>query len=169
MNRLARPGIGPLPALALAGGLLLLGCAPPRAAPASAPAAVAAEIRAALDRFNAASARGDLAAVLAGFDDRADILVVGSDKGEVYQGRAAMAGWLGKLYQGTGFGWQMDRVDLGHHGDTAWVFVEGRMVLRDLASGKVRGTTPYRFTGVLVKQGGAWTWRLFHGSVPGGH
>lgn len=181
MNRQARPWTGSMGTLSLAGILLLLGGAPaqaapqatpqaaPEAAPPAAPGAVQAEIRGALDRFNEASARGDLAAVMASFDDRADVLLVGSDKGEVYLGRAAMEGWLGKLYKGTGFGWQMDRVDLGHHGGTAWVFVEGKMVLRDLPSGKVRGTTPYRFTGVLVKKGEAWIWRLFHGSVPGGH
>lgn len=33
-------------------------------------------------------------------------------------------------------------------------------------SGQVRGTTPSRFTGVLVERGGGWLWRLFDGSVP---
>lgn len=59
----------------------------------------------------------------------------------------------------------MDRVEISVNGDTAWVFVEGSMTVKAV-SGQVRGTTPYRFTGVLVERGGGWLWRLFDGSVP---
>jgi ketosteroid isomerase-like protein len=119
------------------------------------PAEVKSEVRQALQRWNDLAGAGDLAAFMSQFDDGADLLVVGSDKGEVFQGRAAIEGWLGKLLAGNRFGWQMDRVDIDANGDTAWAFVEGSMTVRAL-SGKVRGTTPYRFTAVLVKRGDRW-------------
>jgi ketosteroid isomerase-like protein len=129
---------------------------------------VQAEIRRALDQFNDAAGQGNVAACLALFDENADILMVGSDRGEVFKGRSAMAQWLGKLMVKNRFGWRMDRVDISHHRETAWAFVEGTMILKD-EFGKVRGSTPYRFSAVLVKRGDGWAWRLFHGSVPGGH
>jgi ketosteroid isomerase-like protein len=143
--------------------LLVAGCAAPR----TEPAALQAEVRRALDQFNETSGRGDLQGVLALFDDQADILLVGSDKGEVYKGRAAMEGWLGALYRGNGFNWQMDRVEISGHGDTAWAFVEGKMSVREKATGKLRFSSPYRFSAVLVRRGSGWAWRLFHGSAPG--
>lgn len=144
--------------------LFALGCATPRAVPAQ--AQVDAEVRRALEQFNAAAATGDVKACLALFEDRADILMVGSDKGEVFKGPAAMEGWLGALMRGNRFSWEMDRVDISHHGDTAWAFVEGRMVVKDPA-GKLRFKAPYRFSAVLVRRGQGWAWRLFHGSGAG--
>ena len=144
--------------------LLALGCAAPGTVPSS--ATVDVEVRQALEQFNTAAAAGDVKACLALFEDRADILLVGSDKGEVFKGPAALEGWLGGLMRGNRFSWEMDRVDLSHHGDTAWAFVEGRMVVKDPA-GKLRFKAPYRFTAVLVRRGQGWAWRLFHGSAPG--
>jgi ketosteroid isomerase-like protein len=145
----------------------LLGCATPHSLPLPATEVVNAEVRQTLDQFNTLAGRGDLAAVLALFDDQADILLVGSDKGEVFKGRAAMEGWLGSLFKSSGFSWQMDRVDISHHGETAWAFVEGRMNVSSLTTGKLRFSAPYRFSAVLVKRGNRWVWRLFHGSAPG--
>ena len=104
---------------------------------------------------------------MAQFDDNAEIMLVGSDKGEVFKGRAAMEGWLASLYRTSGFGWQMDRVEISHHGETAWAFVEGKMNVYSKATGKLRFSTPYRFSAVLVKRGDRWVWRLFHGAAPG--
>ena len=147
--------------------MALIGCA---SQPADAPPSsevVHAEIRRALDQFSEISGRGDVTAFMAQFDDRADIMLVGSDTGEVFKGRAAMEGWLAKLYKSSGFNWQMDRVDISHHGETAWVFVEGKMNVRNKATGKLQFSAPYRFSAVLVKRGDRWAWRLFHGSAPG--
>lgn len=167
MNLRNRPWTKSMAACCMAAIFSLSGCTPPQ--PLSPPSAeqVPVEVRRALDHFSEVSGRGDLAAVLALFDDRADILLVGSDKGEVYQGRPAMQAWLGQLYQASGFSWQMDRVEISHHGETAWLFVEGKMNVRDKSNGKLRFSAPYRFTGVLVKRGDRWLWRLFHGSAPG--
>jgi ketosteroid isomerase-like protein len=169
MNRTV---MGSVAALGATGLLLLAGCAASRpvtsASTSASLDAVEAQVREALQRFNAAAAAGDLAAVMAQFDDRDDLLLAGSDKGEVFKGRAAMEGWLGRLLKQSRFSWQMDRVEVSHAGDTAWAFVDGSMTVTD-AAGKVRGTTPYRIAAVLVKRGGVWRWRLFDGSVPGGH
>jgi len=152
----------------LAALLCLVGCASPRADPPVSAELVRVEVRQALEKFSDIAGRGKLAEFMSQFDDGADILLVGSDKGEVFKGRAAMEGWLGRLLASNRFSWQMDRVDIGHQHETAWAFVEGKMIVKDVA-GKVQGTTPYRFTAVLVKKEDGWAWRLFHGSVPAGH
>jgi ketosteroid isomerase-like protein len=147
--------------------LFLAGCASTRQPPTPPSDAVHAQITSALERWNADAGRGDLAAFMSQFDDAADILLVGSDKGEVFKGRAQIEGWLGKLMKKNRFSWRMDRVDISFSGDAAWVFVDGAMIVRNDA-GKVLVTTPYRFSGVLVKRGDGWAWRLFNGSVPAG-
>lgn len=150
----------------LPAALLLLGCAAPKPLPRPSAATVEAEVRRALAQFDAAAAAGDVKGCLALFEERADILLVGSDKGEVFKGPAAMEGWLAALLRGNRFSWEMDRVDISHNGDTAWAFVEGRMVVKDPA-GRLRFKAPYRFSAVLVRRGDGWAWRLFHGSAPG--
>ncbi len=146
--------------------LLLGGCATAR--PPSTPSSDASrqEIRVALQRWNDATSRGDLDAFMAQLDDGAEVLVVGSDKGEVFSGTKAIAGWLGKMFVHNRFAWDVDGALVGVDGDSAWVFVDGAMTVRDPA-GKLRGKVPYRFSGVLARRGGVWRWRLFHGSVPG--
>jgi ketosteroid isomerase-like protein len=143
----------------------ILGCVSPRTVSPSSTEVVQTEIRQALEKFSGLASRGDMAAFMSQFDDRADILLVGSDKGEVFKGRAAMEGWLRLLLKGNRFSWQMDRVDISHHGETAWAFVEGKMVVKDTV-GKLRFSAPYRFSAVMVKRGDGWVWRLFHGSAP---
>jgi ketosteroid isomerase-like protein len=146
-------------AMAAAG---LVGCASARPAARAAPED---ELRIALARWNDAATRGDLPAFMAQFDDAPDLLLVGSDKGEVFRGRAAIEGWLSRLFKGARFSWTIDRADVGGSGDVAWVFVEGAMNVSDKA-GKPRGSTPYRFSGVLVRRDGGWAWRQWHGSIP---
>ena len=165
MTRNARHPLEPAAASGLAVLLLCAGCAAPRTVPAASDSSVQAEIRQALADFNDAGGKGDLARVMSLFDADPDILMVGSDKGEVFKGRAAMEGWLRALLTGNRFSWRMDRVDISHHGDTAWAFVEGAMMVSNPA-GKVWKTTPYRFTAVLVRRGEGWAWRVFQGSVP---
>lgn len=145
----------------------VVACRPPSAVRQPSPELVQAEVRKAIDNFSETSSRGDLAGVMAKFDDQADILLVGSDKGEIYKGRAAMESWLGRLYKSSGFGWQMDRVDISQNGNTAWAFVEGRMNVSNKATGEPRFSAPYRFSVVLVKRGNDWVLRFFHGSAPG--
>jgi len=157
-------GTGFLPALFL---LVIPGCHSPNPVPSVSPEAVRKEVRLELEQFNQLSRDSDLKGVLARFDDQADIVLVGSDKGEVFKGRAEMEGWLGKLYKFSGFSWKMDRIEISNNGATAWVFVEGMAVVTKRDTGALRFTAPYRFSAVLVKRGESWKWRLFHGSAPG--
>ncbi len=144
----------------------LLGCRPVSTSSPTSSEAGQAEIRRALDAFNEASGRGDLAGVMATFDEQADILLVGSDTGEVYKGRDATEAQLGRWYKSSGFSWQMDRVEISRSGDTAWAFVEGKMKVTSKATGQLRFSAPYRFSVVFVNRGGRWLLHLFHGSAP---
>jgi ketosteroid isomerase-like protein len=146
----------------------IIGCVSPRTAPSRPPEVVQAEVRRAIDQFSETAGRADLAGLLALFDANADIMVVGSDKGEVFKGRAAIEGWVAALFKSNAFSWQMDRVDISHNGDTAWAFVDGRMNVSNKTTGQLRLSSPYRFSAVLVKRGDRWVWRLFHGSAPKG-
>jgi ketosteroid isomerase-like protein len=143
----------------------LIGCGSPRTVPAAPVAVVDSDIRKALERFSELAGRGDVQLFLSQFDKEADIMMVGSGNTQVFKGRAALEAWLGQVFSEMRISFEMNRVDISHHGDTAWAFVEGTETARDL-SGKVLGINPYRFTAVLVKRGDVWVWRLFHGSTP---
>jgi ketosteroid isomerase-like protein len=126
-----------------------------------------AAIRATLSTLNEVMARRDAPALMALFDDDDDILLVGSDTGEVYHGRIAVAGFI-KALCGLPFVFSFETPDvtIRQEGRSAWVFVNGTMVhTRD--NGQVT-RRPYRFSVAMVKRGQAWRWQLFHGSVPGG-
>ncbi len=156
-----------LAAAVLLGALGLPACASTRSASAPATDAERAQVRQALQVFNDAAARGDVPGLMAQFDPDAQVLLVGSDRGEIFQGRAAIEAWLTRLLAKNRFSWQMDRVDVDLNGDTAWAFVDATVTIR-APDGKVRFTGPYRFAAVLVRRGDAWAWRMFHGSVPRG-
>ena len=99
------------------------------------------------------------------FDDSDQILLAGSDNGEIYRGKPAIRTWLASLFEHNRFSWDLSRADIDSNGNTAWVFVDGTMTVVD-DTGAVVKKAPYRFAGVLVKRGGAWKWRMFDGSVP---
>ena len=124
------------------------------------------EITNVLKDWNAAAKSSDLEKSMSLFDDSENILLVGSDSGEVFKGKEQIRGWLSQLYSVAGFSWEMDRIDIDYNENTAWVFVEGRMVV-EFKNGKMK-KPPYRFTGIMVKKGNEWKWRLFNGSNPRG-
>jgi len=124
------------------------------------------EILAALEAWNDAAKNRDLARFMALYDQAPDIMLIGSDKGEIFKGKDAIEGWLKGLFGFAGFSWQMDRLDIDSHGDTAWVFADGFMIVNNDRGQE--GKKPYRFTGILVKKHGTWKWRLFNGSIPAG-
>jgi len=124
------------------------------------------EITNVLKDWNAAAKSSDLEKSMSLFDDSENILLIGSDSGEVFKGKEQIRGWLSQLYSVAGFSWEMDRIDIDYNENTAWVFVEGRMVV-EFKNGKMK-KPPYRFTGIMVKKGNDWKWRLFNGSNPRG-
>lgn len=129
--------------------------------------AVNGEIRAALQTWNQMAIGRNTESFMALYDQSADMLMVGSDSGEIFRGKAQIGKWLGMLFKHNSFSWEMNILDIDHYGKTAWVFMDGFMVVKNEA-GRTR-RTPYRFTGVLVRKKKVWKWRLFHGSVPAGH
>ena len=87
------------------------------------------EITNVLKDWNDAAKSSDLEKSMSLFDDSENILLVGSDSGEVFKGKEQIRGWLSQLYIVAGFSWEMDRIDIDYNENTAWVFVEGRMVV----------------------------------------
>jgi ketosteroid isomerase-like protein len=130
-------------------------------------AAIKKEITATLETWNNMAKSRDANHFMELFDDSEDILVVGSDSGEVYKGNVQIEGWVKMLFAHRSFSWEMNRVGIDHNGNTAWVFMDGSMIVTN-DKGKT-AKFPYRFTGILVKIKNTWKWRLFDGSVPGGH
>jgi ketosteroid isomerase-like protein len=122
-----------------------------------------AQVLAALDRLGAALGARD-----PGFADLfapvADVRLIGSEKGEVAEGRAAIAALADALFRlPVRLGWQWRRRDVSVAGDIAWLFAEGDVVIAG-ADGERR--RPYRLTGVLQRFGDDWRWRQFHGAEP---
>jgi ketosteroid isomerase-like protein len=120
----------------------LAGCALPRLDATG--ESTEADLRSTISRFRDLSGQGDLEGVMAQFDDGAEFILIGSDKGEVFKGREAVRAWLGTLCKANGFSWEIERIEIGRHEDTAWAFVEGKMVVRAKRTGEVRLSTPYR-------------------------
>lgn len=124
------------------------------------------EITDALRVWNETAHKSDLAGFMNLFDDTENIMLVGSDSGEIYKGKAEISKWLGGLFRNNSFIWEMKRVDIDSYKKTAWVFVDGAMVVTSRKGNQF--TVPYRFSGVLVKRKDGWKWRIFNGSIPRG-
>lgn len=123
-------------------------------------------VAATLNALNSSLAGRDLPAFMALFEDSDDIVLIGSDVGEVFKGRAAVAGFLKQLFALPFlFSFDMPEMTIRRDANMAWVFVDGAMVHAG-ADGATR-RMPYRFAIVMVKRGSAWRWQLFNGAVPG--
>ena len=130
-------------------------------------AGIKKEITAALELWNSSAKDRDVSHFMDLFDNNEAIMAVGSDSGEVFKGREQIETWMKMLFAHRSFSWEMKRVDIDHNGNTAWVFMDGYMIVTN-DKGKT-AKFPYRFTGILVKVNNTWKWRLFDGSAPGGH
>ena len=122
------------------------------------------EITEALNLWNTACKNANLEQVMSMFDNADNIMVVGSADGEISKGKEEINKWLGQLFGFAGFSWEMNRIDIDNNRKTAWVFMDGKMIVSFHKGGQK--ITPYRFTGIMVKKKGVWKWRLFDGSVP---
>jgi ketosteroid isomerase-like protein len=125
---------------------------------------VKSEITEALKTWNAACKNANTDLVMSMLDKTEGLMVVGSAEGEINKGKDEVKEWLDQLFGFAGFSWEMNRIDIDSNGKTAWVFVDGKMIVEFHKGGKK--VTPYRFTGIMVKKNGIWKWRLFDGSVP---
>ena len=100
------------------------------------------------------------------FVDDPDVLIVGSEASEIEIGREQIAQMVKALSAGPAVRFNWTQTRSGSHGDVAWLFASGDVVVTD------HGTdtrVPYRLTGVLERRNGAWKWRQFHGSEPAVH
>jgi len=122
------------------------------------------EITKTLEIWNTACKNSNLEQVMSMFDDTDTIMVVGSTNGEISKGKEEISKWLSQLFGFAGFSWEMNRVDIDNNGKTAWVFIDGKMIVNFHKGGQ--RITPYRFTGIMIKKNGVWKWKLFDGSVP---
>ncbi len=125
---------------------------------------VNAEISEVLNLWNSAAKNSNTDQALSLFDETDNIMLVGSDSGEVFKGKDQIRGWLNRLFKHNSFSWEMNRIDIDSFENTAWVFMDGFMVVSN-DKGKTR-KVPYRFTGIMVKKDNTWKWRLFNGSAP---
>ena len=153
--------------LALATALgLTAGCASrSQFSQASARASDEAAVRATLTRMNDALAKRDVAGFLALFDDSDAIMVVGSNVGEVCQGRKGVQGFIAWIYsQKFTFAFDLKNLTVHQEGDFAWVYQDGHML--HVHPDGTSKAIPYRFALTMVKRGGQWRWQLFHGSIP---
>jgi ketosteroid isomerase-like protein len=130
-------------------------------------AAFKKEITSSLELWNNLAKNRDVTHFMDLLDNTEEIMVVGSDSGEVFKGKEQIKSWMKILFAHRSFSWEMNRVDIDHNGNTAWVFMDGYMIVTN-DKGKT-AKFPYRFTGILVKVKNIWKWRLFDGAVPGGH
>ncbi|MEI8007101.1 MAG: nuclear transport factor 2 family protein [Bacteroidota bacterium] len=130
-------------------------------------ASIKKEITAALELWNSSAKKRDVSHFMDLFDNSEVIIAVGSDSGEVFKGREQIETWMKTLFAHRSFSWDLKRVDIDHNGNTAWVFMDGYMIVTNDKGKTVK--FPYRFTGILVKVKNTWKWRLFDGAVPGGH
>jgi hypothetical protein len=119
--------------------------------------------RDAIERASTLLAHKDLSLVN-DFADDGDAVLIGSGAGELAIGRAQIEQQLKAIYAApvmVRFEWRQTRS--ASKGDVGWVFAEGDVVIT--ADGKDT-RLPYRLTGVLDRNNGAWKWRQFHGSQP---
>ena len=98
------------------------------------------------------------------FDSTSDVMLIGSDSSEVLVGREQIAAFLKTmLSQPFTLSWEIKKIDVFHHQQTAWAYADGALLVTEKAN-----TTrlPYRFVVVLAERNKEWKWKLYHGSEP---
>ena len=122
-----------------------------------------AEVSTALTRLNELLATRNRA-IVDEFAAMPDVMLLGSDPGEVAVGRGNMVALFDAVFAlPFQISWDWAQTRVSSEGDIAWVFAEGDVVMKG-ADGETR--KPYRMTGVLQRLDGEWKWRQFHGSEP---
>jgi ketosteroid isomerase-like protein len=120
-------------------------------------------VRAVLERFFHLVSRRDRR-VLAEFAPGDDVLLVGSDEGEIASGPQEIEEFFSRiLARPSTFSWKSRRIHVSQAGDIAWFFAEGQMIVE---SAEGQEQAPYRISGVLQRIGDQWLWRQVHGSNP---
>jgi hypothetical protein len=124
-------------------------------------------IRKSLNRMNEMLATKNLDSVMTIYEDADDIMVIGSDSGEVFIGKKRVQEFMKVIVSMPFvFSFDLDQVSINHNKNIAWVFVDGKMVhtRNNVKVSKV----PYRIMAVMVKKCNDWKWKVFSGSIPRG-
>jgi ketosteroid isomerase-like protein len=120
-------------------------------------------VREVLERFFHLVSTRDMR-VLAEFAPGGDVLLVGSDAGEIATGPQEIEAFFTRIFAGTStFSWKSRRIAVSQAGDIAWFFADGQMIVESTEGQEER---PYRISGVLERIGDQWLWRQYHGSEP---
>lgn len=118
---------------------------------------------AALERFFHLVATRDLQ-VLGEFALGNEVILIGSDAGEVARGAQELRAFFTRLFASPRtFSWTTHRIDASGAGDIVWFFADGEMTVES-AEGQKK--LRYRIGGVLERAGDRWLWRQYHGSEP---
>ncbi|MEO7743019.1 MAG: nuclear transport factor 2 family protein [Usitatibacter sp.] len=121
------------------------------------------QVTQALQRLGLLVSRKDMA-VLSEFAADADVLLVGSERGEVVEGPAGLRDFFQRVFRSPAhIGWEWRKVRISSSDNIAWLFAEGEVVIVVDARPQRR---PYRLTGVLERQHRRWFWKHFHGAEP---
>ena len=98
------------------------------------------------------------------FAGDADVLVLGSEAGELAEGQEGLDAFVrGLSRSATRYSWRWRRQAVSCAGDIAWLYADGEVTAHEVSGEERR---PYRLTGVLERIEGSWLWRQFHGSEP---
>ena len=123
-----------------------------------------AHVREAVRQFDKALERRDLESALALCTN--DIVFIGSGQGEQAVGQEALVDMARALAGQAGdvqFTVADSTLDVNVYGDVAVITSFGTAELRSPRGDR---SGPYRLTGILVKDGDSWKWRIHHGSEP---
>ena len=125
------------------------------------------EIRKCLLSLNESLATRDPDKVMAVFDSADDIMIIGSETGEVCLGRAKARAFVEELLRRPHLHYfTMDHITIARSGDIAWAFADGKMH-RTKKDDPIL-IHPFRITAVLVRRADGWKWKVFSGSIPRG-
>jgi ketosteroid isomerase-like protein len=120
-------------------------------------------VRAVLKRFFHLVSTRDMR-MRAEFAPGDDVLLVGSDAGEIATGPQEIEAFFTRIFaRASTFSWKARCIEVSQAGDIAWFFAEGLMIVES-AEGQEKA--PYRISGVLERIGDQWLWRQYHGSNP---
>lgn len=84
------------------------------------------------------------------FDNSENIMLIGSNKGEIWKGKDQNKGHLDSIFLQESVSWEMTRIDIDGNNNTAWVSVDGSIIISYKKGETIKA--PYRFTGIMVKK-----------------
>lgn len=124
---------------------------------------VHSQVCATLERFSKLVSTWD-PRVLEEFAQEDDILLAGSETGEVVIGGQEVEAFFRRIFaRAEYYSWEWDHIETSHTGDVAWFLADGRVIL---STGDDQRRLPYKISGVLERHGQLWRWRQYHGSEP---